>query len=201
MKKLKEHKLPFDSFIGGWYIPKKITKSLVKFYDDNPNFYHRGVSYTVEGEVNYKNKKSTDMIVKPFTNHPLFQPYEEHVVQCVKNYSKRYKACDQMEPYGLYIPYNVQKYKPGEGFYSYHYERTGEKTWGRHLVFMTYLNDVPNGGTDFKYQKLKSPAKEGLTLIWPADWTHTHKGVISNKHEKYIATGWIVYKSSIGKSD
>ncbi len=59
MKKLKEHKLPFNSFIGGWYIPKKITKSLVKFYDTNPDFYHRGVSYTVEGEVNCKNKKST----------------------------------------------------------------------------------------------------------------------------------------------
>jgi hypothetical protein len=29
---------------------------------------------------------------------------------------------------------------------------------------MTYLNDVPDGGTEFKYQKIISPAKKGLTL-------------------------------------
>jgi hypothetical protein len=33
---------------------------------------------------------------------------------------------------------------------------------------MTYLNDVDDGGTDFLYQKLTTPAKKGLTLIWPA---------------------------------
>ena len=58
---------------------------------------------------------------------------------------------------------------------------------------MTYLNDVKNGGTEFMYQKLKAPAKKGLTLIWPTDWTHTHRGVISKKQEKYIVTGWFSY--------
>ena len=56
---------------------------------------------------------------------------------------------------------------------------------------MTYLNNVPNGGTMFKYQKLISPAKKGLTLLWPPDFSHTHKGEISKTHEKYIATGWL----------
>ena len=55
---------------------------------------------------------------------------------------------------------------------------------------MTYLNNVPDGGTEFLYQKITTPAKKGLTLIWPSDWTHTHRGQISNEHEKYIATGW-----------
>ena len=36
---------------------------------------------------------------------------------------------------------------------------------------MTYLNDVPDGGTHFKYQELTAPAKKGLTLIWPTDFT------------------------------
>ena len=55
---------------------------------------------------------------------------------------------------------------------------------------MTFLNDVPNGGTMFKYQNITVPAKKGLTLIWPTDFTHTHKGEISKTHEKYIVTGW-----------
>ena len=40
------------------------------------------------------------------------------------------------------------------------------------------------------YQKLKTPAKKGLTIIWPAEWTHTHRGIVSNTKEKIIVTGW-----------
>ena len=58
---------------------------------------------------------------------------------------------------------------------------------------MTYLNNVDNGGTEFLFQKLKIPAKKGLTLIWPSDFTHTHRGVVSKTQEKYIVTGWMNY--------
>jgi hypothetical protein len=60
----------------------------------------------------------------------------------------------------------------------------------RVLVFMTYLNDVEDGGTIFKYQNITMPAKKGLTVIWPAHFSHVHKGQITNKGEKYIVTGW-----------
>ena len=61
------------------------------------------------------------------------------------------------------------------------------------LVWMTYLNDVDDGGTEFENQKFSSPAKKGLTLFWPADWTYTHRGIISYTKEKYIVTGWFSY--------
>jgi hypothetical protein len=32
--------------------------------------------------------------------------------------------------------------------------------------------------------------KKGLTLIWPADWTHFHKGIPAPNEEKMIVTGW-----------
>ena len=38
---------------------------------------------------------------------------------------------------------------------------------------------------------VKTKAKKGLTVMWPAEWTHTHKGIISPDKEKYIATGWL----------
>ena len=56
---------------------------------------------------------------------------------------------------------------------------------------MTYLNDVPDGGTEFLYQNLTTKAIKGNTVIWPATWTHTHRGQISQTHEKIIITGWI----------
>jgi hypothetical protein len=58
---------------------------------------------------------------------------------------------------------------------------------------MTYLNDVPDGGTAWKYQDFEIEAKKGLSVIWPSDFTHTHKGIVSHTSEKWIATGWFNY--------
>ena len=64
----------------------------------------------------------------------------------------------------------------------------------RLLVYMTYLNTVKKGGhTEFLYQKLKIKPEKGLTLIWPADFTHTHRGNVVEEGDKYIATGWYCY--------
>ena len=27
-------------------------------------------------------------------------------------------------------------------------------------------------------------------VIWPTDFTHTHRGIVAPKEEKWIATGW-----------
>ena len=79
----------------------------------------------------------------------------------------------------------------GEGFHKWHFENNGKgvDTY-RHLVFMTYLNTLENAGTEFLYQNVTTPCEKGLTLIWPATWTHTHRGIVNNVGEKYITTGW-----------
>ena len=32
-----------------------------------------------------------------------------------------------------------------------------------------------------------------MTVIWPVDWTYTHRGIVSPTETKYIATGWFNY--------
>jgi hypothetical protein len=58
---------------------------------------------------------------------------------------------------------------------------------------MNYLYDVPDCGTSWKYQDFEIEAKKGLSVIWPSDFTHTHKGIVSHTSEKWIATGWFNY--------
>jgi len=101
----------------------------------------------------------------------------------------------QMEYYGG-SHFLIQKYQPKEGFFAWHCEKSLviPATCDRALVFMTYLNDVSDGGTRFLNQDIITPAVKGLTLIWPTDWTHTHCGQISQNNIKYIATGWFSYK-------
>ena len=56
---------------------------------------------------------------------------------------------------------------------------------------MVYLNTVNDkGGTEFKYLKHTENAEQGKLVIWPADWTGTHRGIVSPTEIKYIMTGW-----------
>jgi hypothetical protein len=62
------------------------------------------------------------------------------------------------------------------------------------MAYMTYLNDINiGGGTEFLNQQLVTPAETGLTLLWPAQWTHYHKGVVAPTEVKYIITGWLCF--------
>ena len=91
----------------------------------------------------------------------------------------------------------LQRTAPGAGYHQWHYESTGGLFKNRVLSYMLYLKTLgPEGGgeTEFLYQKLRVAPEENKLLIWPADYTHTHRGnmVLGEKH-KYIATGWFTY--------
>ena len=60
---------------------------------------------------------------------------------------------------------------------------------------MLYLNDVDDGGeTEFLHQSKRVKPEEGTFLIWPAGFTHMHRGNPPLKGEKYIVTSWVEMK-------
>lgn len=78
------------------------------------------------------------------------------------------------------------------GFHDWHCEVGNIKTIERCLVWMLYLNDVPDneGETEFLWQKMKVKPKTGRFVMWPAFFTHVHRGNPVYSHSKYIVTGW-----------
>ncbi len=84
----------------------------------------------------------------------------------------------------------IQYYKPNEGFFFPHVDAEAA-VMERQLVYITYLNDVPDGGTIMVNNDMTITAKKGKTVIFPAGITHKHVGQISKKHHKYICTGWV----------
>ena len=84
----------------------------------------------------------------------------------------------------------IQWYKPKEGFYTWHIDAAHDLC-DRALVFMTYLNDVDDGGTEFMHQNVITQAVKGKTVLFPAGLTHLHRGRISQTQDKYIITGWL----------
>ena len=49
------------------------------------------------------------------------------------------------------------------------------------------------GETEFIWQKLRVQPEAGKCLIWPTQFTHTHRGNPVYSTNKYIATGWYTY--------
>jgi hypothetical protein len=85
----------------------------------------------------------------------------------------------------------VQEVKPGGGYHIWHSEH-GLSFPNRLLATMTYLNTFPEGEaeTEFLQQGIKIVPKQGMTLIWPAQFTHTHRGNPPYSQNKYTITSW-----------
>jgi hypothetical protein len=112
-------------------------------------------------------------------------------------YKQEFPWCRRTEPWDIVIPYNLQTFYPGDCYSQEHIEERGPRTDRplRHLTFMTYLNSIEDGGeTHFLTPDIKIKPKEGLTIIWPAGWTHPHRGHPSKNTKKRIITGWYAYK-------
>jgi len=87
--------------------------------------------------------------------------------------------------------FKVQKTEVGQGYHVWHFEAANRNVCQRLLTWALYLNDVEEGGeTEFLYQSMRVKAKQGTLVIWPAAFTHTHRGNPPLSNAKYIVTGW-----------
>ena len=44
------------------------------------------------------------------------------------------------------------------------------------MLYLNTLTDEQNGETEFLHQEKRIQPKENTMLIWPAGFTHTHRG-------------------------
>ena len=161
--------------------------------DDLVDYYHKNGEYKITNNGKGTNcKVSTDVIIWPDSQDKAVQTYINFLSKSFDSFKETYKVFDS--PICIAGGTNIQYYEPGEGFPEWHCERSMNQTDQRALVFMTYLNDVTDGGeTEWLYQERKIKPKKGLTAIWPTDFTHTHRGIISPTQTKIIITGWFNY--------
>lgn len=193
---LKEHKLnKNNNFIEGYYISDlSICNNLINLFEKSNN---KKPGESGKEEINKKVKDSMDVSLHKnnIAYDQNLNSYFTELNKCLQMYKKKYKFCDKYGFFGLNDDFNIQKYTSSQAYYAWHCEKADLKVSDRHLVFMTYLNDVKDGGeTEWYYQKLKVKPEKGLTVIWPSEWIFTHRGRKAVKGDKYILTGWYGFK-------
>ena len=120
------------------------------------------------------------------------------LTRCIQDYKKQHPQIDQLATWRYCQEYNLQKYNPGQAYHSIHCENMNPKSSLRILAWMFYLNTVTDGGgTYFDNYDLTMNAVQGRCVIWPAYWTHFHRGIVSKTETKYIATGWFSFVDSV----
>lgn len=199
METLRPHSInQLGNFISGWYMEDtSLCDDLIETWK-NSDQKRIGTMGGPSGvpEINLAKKNSVDVSFPIVKSNPLSQKYYIHLNDVLYNYSQQYRFVNQMARMDIIQAPNIQYYPKGGGFHHWHCERSNAQMPGvtRNLVYMTYLNDIEEGGeTEFYFQKLKVKPEKGLTLIWGVDWTFTHHGLPAPNEEKYIITGWLNY--------
>lgn len=184
------------NFIGSWIMePTSLSDNLVDYFENHKEKQTLGVT----GSGYSSNiKDSTDISVSPkdlsLPGNEIFEPYFENLFECFRDYTSQWPFLMSFIKSLEISPFNLQRYESGQHFRKTHSERSSLASLHRVFAWMTYLNDVSEedgGATVFTHYNLSIQPKKGLTLIWPAEWTHAHRGSVMNANVKHIITGWM----------
>ena len=120
---------------------------------------------------------------------PPVDAYFKFLMECFKCYVKRYDISFNGAIFNDI--FKIHKVRKSEGYHIWHYERSSPENIDRLMVYMTYLEVPKKGGeTEFLHQSLRIEPVVGRTLIWPAGFTHMHRGTPPLDGEKMYITGW-----------
>ena len=197
-----------ESFISEY--PNFLNKNECNMFIDAFQFYKKTGYVTQAGFRSKDGDVRVDPNLRSETNYVFVSDFMFHAVNhspghIVTNFFTKLGPVidDYMDQFGAAIPnlqiqsqdIKVQEVKPTGGYHVWHSEWAPPKYLpaNRMFVWMVYLTDHEGeGDTEFLYQGIKVEPEAGKLLIWPAYYTHAHRGNPVYKKTKYIATGWVV---------
>jgi len=131
-----------------------------------------------------------------FNNRSISSIFFEGLQKCYNEYSAEFSILKENKINATCM--KMQRTDPGGGYHLWHTEQNNGDQSNRALVYMLYLNTLPvesAGETEFLYQKLRIPPQENTMILWPAAYTHAHRGnTVFGVESKYIVTGWFYFE-------
>jgi hypothetical protein len=193
MQILKDHIAVFDNALSDelcdniieWF--EKLDQSIIKSPEDLVNKSISGVrdGRGTNGRGNRKDVSYfADTEGAPFENN-----LRGLINDCAKEYITEYPNLGEYHLSNRAL--KIQKTPPHGGYHVWHHEHS-YNDMARILVWTAYLNDITEGEgeTEFLYQGIKVQPKKGRVCLFPASYTHLHRGNPPYTCDKYIATGW-----------
>lgn len=132
----------------------------------------------------------------PFENESPTDIFFKGLQWCYDDYTEQFSVLRNGRISGTAM--KMQRTDPGGGYHVWHGEQGNGNHAERVLVYMLYLNTLEEGDggeTEFLYQRRRIRPEANTMLMWPAAFTHTHRGnTVLGARSKYIVTGWFYYE-------
>ena len=131
---------------------------------------------------------TADNYIHPISTFSLNNIYPK-IQNCINHYVEEYSVLKNSK--FLVNCFKFKKIPEHGGFFDWHCEQSDSQNIYRTFVIQIYLNDnFINGETEFKYYNKKIIPEVGKVLIYPAAYTHTHRGNPPIGGIKYLVSTW-----------
>mgnify|MGYP000651396220 CR=1 FL=1 len=192
--------IPQEDFIGVFdnVLNKKECQEIINHFEETKRL---NLTYDRQkfGDTEKHDKDDeTCFVISPnmlpmAVSNPIISTFLNRFWECYNQYAKTFSVLLESEIHGI-ISMRLQKTLPGQGYHHWHYESSTSETARRVCAWSVYLNDIDEGGeTEFLYMRKRVKPEAGTVLIWPAGFTHTHRGNPPLSNEKYLLTGWVEF--------
>tara|TARA_R100000742_G_C4267572_1_gene85779 strand:+ start:85 stop:786 length:702 start_codon:yes stop_codon:yes gene_type:complete len=198
----------FDDFIGVWdnFMPSALCNDLLNWFHtwqqqaiitnnerDVPlTDPYEGQPYAMPGGNQFKTRSlgRNDLgCMLDSLNGSLSAQVNQYLQATLNHYCTVYDSLGSVPLTSWHV--KMQQTPEGGGYHVFHHEDGSYNEAHRTATWMIYLNeDFEGGETEFFYQKRRIKPTTGTVVIWPAGYTHTHRGNLVLKGTKYIITGW-----------
>jgi len=189
-----------DNFIGVWdnVLTEEECGMLISHFESLSQnaFLSKANANNMEGTEQFPNGALGRKDFSIFFDQvvPKYSKFiHDKLGQCMEEYVQTYPGLQHM---GLIShTCKVQKTPPKGGFHVWHCEHGPDVTsYRRVAVWIVYLSTHENDGeTEFLQQGIRVAPEAGRVVIWPAGFTHPHRGNPVYDKDKYIATGWFEF--------
>jgi len=173
----------------------EFCNQIIKYYEENSASAYSRQEFD---NVPKLHKKDNALILPDIEKNideqicrPMFiNQFNEHFYNtCYQAYASEYDINECGENFNRV--FKVQKTEPTGGYHVWHCEHS-KTVMQRVAAWTLYLNDDFDGGeTEFLYQQYRLKPEKGMVCIFPAGYTHMHRGNPPMNGTKYIATGWL----------
>ena len=94
---LKEYKLDYNTFMGGWYISPNICEGLIDYYENNTDKSLPGhVGNDEEAKIVTKIKDSRDVKILAENEHGIIGIYREELQKVLIKYLEKYPMANSV---------------------------------------------------------------------------------------------------------
>lgn len=197
-------RVEIEDYIGVFseVYPKGFCKHLIEEFDRHQNLGAGSNRQQSENALRHSKDdyqifcNGKNLNLEPFEDKNTTDVFFQGLQNCFDVYTNKFATLKDIKLFANHM--KLQKTTSGGGYHVWHAEQGNDDQARRGLVYMLYLNSLPseaNGETEFWHQQRRITPVENTMLLWPAAFTHAHRGnPVYGNHCKYVVTGWFYHE-------